>query len=741
MRCIRVVFCVFSVLCATTLAQSNAIPFVNLALSPVSVAPGSGEFTLTVTGTGFAPTAVLNWNRSPRLTEVISNTLLRATINASDVAKASTGWITVTNPAPGGGTSNVVFLPVREPSSAVAFVGVQAFNTSTVAVGDFNNDGNLDVVWFGGINGTLNVSLGNGNGTFQAPIANTAAPFQVQQIITGDFNGDGYLDVAVYQVPGHVFFYLGNGTGTLTLAGEVETSLEDGQYINAADFNNNGTLDLYVTGWNAGSQWFDIGSWQYNEQLTNGFSQAAIGDFTGEGYLDLANPGVFLNNGAGAFQPFGSPEGYGGYGSIAADMNHDGKLDLVDNGCIALGNGDGTFSLAGCGAYYWPTLGVGDFNGDRNLDAALDDNGRTAILLGTGDGTFSKSFLFPGGSGSETYLGAIGDFNNDGMLDVITGNGFLLLQTTASLSPTSFTFGNQNVGTSTAPQTATLSNLGNSALVINAIRLAGTGSTNFAQTDDCGSSLAAGASCTITVTFAPKAGGTFLPWVNVSYKGAVGSPQKIALVGTGVTPPKVTLLPAKLKFATQLVGTSSSPQTATLTNTGDQSVAISSISITGAVSQTNNCPSSLGVGGSCQIQIVFRPSAGGTASGKLTVNDNAQHNVQTVGLSGAGTAIVFSPESVNFGDQKVGTKSAAVPVTVTNIGPTAVSISGIAITGTNPGDFTETNNCGNSIARSRSCTINVTFVPAATGARSGLLSVSIGGGGDPPGVPLDGTGT
>jgi hypothetical protein len=446
MRFLCIMFCLLPVLCATALAQSNAIPFVNLALSPVSVAPGSSEFTLTVTGTGFAPTAVLNWNGSPRLTEVISSTKLQATIDASDVKTAGTGWVTVTNPAPGGGTSNVVFFPVRHPSSAVAFAGVQAFKSTALAVGDFNNDGKLDVVWTeGGYGANLNVSIGNGDGTFQAAIANAGPHFPVLQIITGDFNGDGYLDVALSvneDLTANVIIYFGDGTGNLTPAGGGYSwdSIIQG-YIAAADFNNDGNLGIYDDGENAGAQWFYVDNFFYSQQLSNGFSAAAIGDFNGDGYLDLANPGVYLNNGDGTYQSVGGSQGYGGYGSIAADMNHDGKLDLVHNGCIALGNGDGTFSGGGCGAYLWPTVGIGDFNGDGILDAALDATVEGAVLLGAGNGTFSDSFAFSGGSGSETYLGAIGDFNNDGMLDIITGSGFLLLQTTASLFPASLLSG------------------------------------------------------------------------------------------------------------------------------------------------------------------------------------------------------------------------------------------------------------------------------------------------------------
>ena len=165
-------------------------------------------------------------------------------------------------------------------------------------------------------------------------------------------------------------------------------------------------------------------------------------------------------------------------------------------------------------------------HGDGNLDVAVTG----AILLGAGDGTFLNSFRINGGGAGE-----VGDFNNDGMLDMISPNGVLLLQTTAGLSTTSLVFGNQNVGTKSSPQTATLTNVGASALVINGISIVGTGYANFKQTNNCGLSLAAGTSCTINVTFNPKAVGTFSPSVKVSYKG-VGSPQKVALSGTGVAP-------------------------------------------------------------------------------------------------------------------------------------------------------------------------------------------------------------
>ncbi len=755
---------VFAV-CASAVAQTNAVPFVSQALNPASTVPGSKTFMLTVNGSGFASTALVNWNGATRLTEVISSRQLKATISASDVAAAKTASITVTNPAPGGGTSNTVFFPVSESSLSIGMAIAQPFaNATAVAVGDFNHDGNLDVAWIG--NGTLYVSLGNGKGGFQAPISSGSA-YGMTQIVTGDFNGDGKLDLAGIGL-GSLVVLLGNGAGSFTVSFDASVFIGGIEGLATADFNQDGHLDIYVGGWESGPMYFQIytgkgdgtftpgATYQTGSYPAYGFFPAvpAIGDFNGDGYLDLAvtgnwiqgTPGVaiYLGGPNGVFTELGVVPNVYGVNVGAADVNGDGKLDLVtDTGCVLLGNGDGSFGPCN----YLPGSsgeidGVGDLNGDGKLDVV---QGTTLVTadLGAGDGTFPNYFTFnsPGGGNAQGgFPGGIGDFNNDGKLDVVSSNGYLLLQTTVDLTPISLAFGSQNVGTTSAPQTATLSNVGTSALVINSVSITGTGSGSFAQTNDCGSSLAAGTSCTISVTFTPKSAGFFSPSLSVSYKGTA-SPQKVTLSGTGVTPPTVSLLPATLKFATQLVRTKSAAQTATLTNTGGQTVTISSITTSGAFSETNNCPSSLGVGVSCQIQVTFTPVAAGSASGTLSITDNATKSPQKVTLTGTGTVLSFSPVSVNFGNQKVGTSSSATPVTLTNVSANSVAITLISIIGTNAGDFSQSNNCGSSVAGKGSCTINVKFKPTATGARSGAVTVTDNGGGSPQSIPVSGTGT
>jgi Abnormal spindle-like microcephaly-assoc'd, ASPM-SPD-2-Hydin len=126
----------------------------------------------------------------------------------------------------------------------------------------------------------------------------------------------------------------------------------------------------------------------------------------------------------------------------------------------------------------------------------------------------------------------------------------------------------------------------------------------------------------------------------------------------------------------------------------------------------------------------------------LSVTDDAQGSPQTVALSGTGTVVKLSPIGVNFGDQKVGTTSSPIPITLTNEDSHApVNISNISIKGSNVGDFAQTNDCGSSVPAGGNCTINVTFTPRATGQRSANLMVSDDGGGSPQTVPLAGTGT
>src|SRR5256884_401020 len=205
----------------------------------------------------------------------------------------------------------------------------------------------------------------------------------------------------------------------------------------------------------------------------------------------------------------------------------------------------------------------------------------------------------------------------------------------ASLSPTSLTFASQSVGTASAAPTVTLSNTGTATLTISSIVASG----DFAETDNCGGSLASGGHGSISVTFTPTASGARTGSSSVT-DSASGSPQTVGLTGTGAAPTTTaSLSPTSLTFASQTVGTTSAAQTVTLSNTGTATLAISTILASGDFAQTNNCGGSLAVGGNCAINVTFSPTASGTRTGSLRATDNTSGSPQTVSLTGAGSSI------------------------------------------------------------------------------------------------------
>jgi len=696
------------ILSSRAFAAENPVPLINQPLVPDVIAPGGEGFTLTVNGTGFVSGAVVNWNGSSLASTFVNGSQLAASVPASDIATASTASVTVVNPSPGGGRSNVMFFEVTPSGSSIALSAPSAFGVGaepiSVAVGDFNGDGKLDLAVANNGSNNVSILLGNGDGAFQAA-ADYGAGTEPYSVAVGDFNGDGKLDVVVANEGGNVSILLGNGDGTFQAAVNYGAESEP--------------------------------------------TSVAVGDFNGDGKLDLAvanygssNVSILLGNGDGTFKTavnYGA--GSSPYSVAVADFNGDGKLDLAlvnlgsNNVRILLGNGDGTFRAAvDYGAGLNPSsVAVGDFNGDGKLDLVVANEGNVSILLGNGDGTFQTAVNYGSEIGASV---AVGDFNGDGRLDLASPSAdvsVLLQIPLASLSSTSLNFGNELVGTTSATNKVTFSNPSGPALTISSIAVTGTNATDFSQTNTCGTGLAAGASCTITVTFKPTQTGPRTASVTIT-DNAAGSPQTISLSGTGLVPgPNATLSPTSLTFATQFVGTSSSAQSVMLTNYGKMALSIASIAASGDFSQTNTCGSSLAAEASCTISVTFKPTQSGSRTGAVSITDNAPGSPQTVSLTGTGTVVEFNPASLNFGSVGIGSKM--LTTTLSNTGNTALRISSITITGSTA--FSQTNTCGTSVAAGGSCTITVTFRPAKN--QSGDVSVSDNGGGSPQQVPLSGS--
>jgi hypothetical protein len=211
----------------------------------------------------------------------------------------------------------------------------------------------------------------------------------------------------------------------------------------------------------------------------------------------------------------------------------------------------------------------------------------------------------------------------------------------------------------------------------------------------------------------------------------------VVLLNTGVASFSPT---TPLLFAAQLLNTASSAQTVSLTNTGTSALAISSVSVRGPFEQSNTCGKNLAPAATCNFNITFTPTAKGNANGLITLNDSASSKPQAIELSGAGTVVELSPQTLNFGNQKKGTQSAPLPVTITNTGSSAITFSSISLGHANLATFSQTNNCRKQLSPAASCTVNVTFKATKIGPINGILKISDNGGGGAQIVPLTGTG-
>jgi hypothetical protein len=211
----------------------------------------------------------------------------------------------------------------------------------------------------------------------------------------------------------------------------------------------------------------------------------------------------------------------------------------------------------------------------------------------------------------------------------------------------------------------------------------------------------------------------------------------IAKIGPA-SAPSVSLSPYSLQFSSQAVGSTSQAQTVLLRNMGSSSMSISSITANGDFSETDDCGNSVPAAGNCTLSVTFTPTAPGTRSGSVVIQDDAAgspHSINLVGI-GSGATVVLSPASLTFSSVPLRTSSIARTVTLTNNGNATLNISNIQVTG----DYAQTNNCSSALAASSSCAINLVFTPTASGTRSGTLAVSDSAQNSPQTVSLSGTG-
>jgi hypothetical protein len=221
---------------------------------------------------------------------------------------------------------------------------------------------------------------------------------------------------------------------------------------------------------------------------------------------------------------------------------------------------------------------------------------------------------------------------------------------------------------------------------------------------------------------------------------APSNPQVSVLTATG-NGAGAALSATSLTFPVTIVNTTSPKQTVQLTNYGNQTLTLTITPPAASFLENNTCGLSVAAGKTCTITVAFRPKSSGTLTGTITITDNAWNSPQTISLTGTGTIVKLTPTSLGFGNQQVGTTSSPRDITLTNVGNRTLNAIVISIVGTNAPDFAiSSTTCTSTLAKGASCTISVTFTPAAIGLRTANVSVADDGGGSPQTVALSGTG-
>jgi hypothetical protein len=329
---------------------------------------------------------------------------------------------------------------------------------STVVVGDFNKDSNVDIAVANSGTHNLAILLGDGNGTFSFQTAySTGIGSQPTAIAIADLNNDTILDIVVANYgTNNVCVFFGDKNGTFVMKGTYTTGTNSKPMsVVIGDFDNNNRFDIVVS--NRGTRTVGIflgymnGTFANQKTFSTGISSqpyfVASGDFNSDGRLDIAVADYSSNsvdillgyaNITLSGQTTYSTDSNSQLSSVAVgDINNDKILDIVvtdyGNGNIGvfIGNGDGTFSnqktyYTGDG-YYPYAVALGDFNNDSLLDIVItyitDDGGVIGTLLTSSNGTFSNLMTTNTLSSYEPVSIAVGDFNNDSRLDIVVVSG------------------------------------------------------------------------------------------------------------------------------------------------------------------------------------------------------------------------------------------------------------------------------------------------------------------------------
>jgi hypothetical protein len=652
-----------------------------------------------------------------------------------------------------------------------------------LAVADFNNDQRPDIAVAnfgptGGNGGGVSVLLNNGNGTFAVP-ANYAAGSEFYFLTANDVNGDGKLDLVVSSVNPNqaTLLFLGNGDGTFS-SSPTTLAATSSDFNTVSDLNGDGSPDVVVPNFVNGSGNISILLQSVLPVLQISSSSLSFTSIQGGGSPPPLSLGISNSGGgtetwsAAASQPWVVLGETSGTAPSALSVS-------VNPAGLNPGNYAATITVTATGASNSPqAIAVNLTVSPASVvvsSLAFSPNSLTGA--GTATGTVTLSGLAPvggasvtlssnnlavqvpaamtvaSGSTSGTFIANASNVTTQTIVTVTaTYNGVFTTATLTlnplgplTVSPTSLSFGNQGIASTSASQNVTLTNNSGGTVTISSTDINGQNASDFAQSaSTCSGSLGPNASCTISISFTPGAAGARSATLAIT-DNASNSPQTVALSGTGVQ--QVTLSVASLAFGNQADGSKSAAKTVTVTNNTSNTLSISGTAINGKnasefVISSNTCGSSIGGHSSCKIGVTFEPVTPGSKSATLTITDTATNSPQTVSLTGTGVApVTVTPSSETFAAQKVGTTSPPKVITVKNNLPTALKMSGNTFKGTNAHDFSQSGTtCKATLPAGASCTISVTFKPTAKGKRVATLNIADSAITSPQTVSLTGTG-
>jgi hypothetical protein len=313
-----------------------------------------------------------------------------------------------------------------------------------------------------------------------------------------------------------------------------------------------------------------------------------------------------------------------------------------------------------------------------------------------------------------------------------------LAGSTIVLSPSSLDFGQVAVGSNSAVLAAQAANSGATAVSISSVSVSG---PFVLATNSCGtSSLAAQTTCQMQIKFAPTQVGSATGLLTLV--DALGT-QTVLLTGAGLSVSTDSLSATSLSFPATPTGALSDAQTLTLTNSGDVTLNLISINVSGPFQSSNTCGGQLAGRASCSIRVTFAPMQQGSLSGKLSVSDEKRTQIVTLtGIAVAPAALNIVPTSMSFSAQQAGVPSAPQTVTISNSGAVSMANIGFQFTGPAATSYSITGtNCGGTLNAGANCTAQVVFTPAATGVVAATLVVSSSTVGvNPASVVLNGSG-